>query len=438
MVLSALALVACNPLNTTTATLDPTSVKVSSALFSIPSSLSGAAPAGTTAGSSRSLLSDALVNQTVESYYGYTRAQILIGSLVADFVKTFVVAIEAFKVNGQSIIGQSISYDGIVSQPGSLNPVVWTSLGDGRYKFEQYKKAAVDATPEKVFVLNLAYRLEGLETVVAGTMVIDVSKTDWSTPPAGEKAPDWLKVSFDSAKGGKTWMSLELQGYRSFKDLGVDGTQNTIIELTRDSQGTVTAVSNSMVKNSRHFVWNGYTQDTNGAEVLNTSSTGETRFYVFQGMATPENKATVSMAMAVDNYDPAKLYTDYAIGAVVQKFIRDRIVNNYDFDGKSDGAGDEGTEIMNMLNQLPDVALTNASSPAEILAALKATPDGYRTDGVIDFLIGIMSVENPAYFAQNAYQSNGATTPLGFHTPADLNDLVPITETSVEGLNITF
>lgn len=229
-------------------------------------------------------------------------------------------------------------------------------------------------------------------------------------------------------------MRLEIQGYRSFADIGAN-VQNTIIELTKDSSGLVTATSNSLVPGSRHFVWDGYTKTTASEEELNLGSTPETRYYIFQGKATADNKSTIQLAMAKGDYTDATVYTQYSIGEVLKKLFGERVINNYDFNGSDpNGTGDE---ILSLLNTYADPQVSDTSTPSEILAALLDTQEALSAspEVLVDYLVAIMQVSNPACFNALTYQNHGSVLP-GY--PTDLTDLEVITKGTVDGLNISF
>lgn len=421
----------------TPAAISPSTVTVSAAIVAVPSSLSG----DTTV---RTLNSDSWVSGSVQSFYAYARDQVKVAARAAISVKTLIEAVEA-----TGLIGQSVNLTKFNST--TQEKYSWKSLGGDAYLLEKWVAAGAAAGEgSKSFELRLTYRLdaEGV-TQVAGDFI-------WN-PDAGvvqtavlkeEVGAQWVKIDFDSAKNGQVWTKVSVQHYRSFKDIGYDNFQNTIIELTRNSLGEVTATGNSVVPGSRHFVWNGYSKADAG-DTLNTAAASETRYYLFAGKAKSGDKASVRLAMPTDNYTASTVYSDYAIGAVLKQLFRDRLVKDYDFGGKGQ-ASDLGHAIMANLNtlntgtgqQLDTVNYEN-NTPAQVLQALKDAQAklvslNQSANDMIDFLVSIMGVENPAYFAASTYLTNGSAAPSGYFAPSELDDLPAISEAAVDGLSLGF
>lgn len=457
LILAVAALASCElltgPAPKPAAKVDPSALKVSGSLITVPSSLTGTAGSLGALGSTRTEASDLLVKASVSSYYSYARNQVEIGAQVADYLKQLIQNLEAVKIGTRPLIGLDFNYDGVANDPAKVDPVKWTSLGDHAYTLEVFRRKGDGV--EKSAHLDLKYRLEGETTQVSGSLTVNVALSEWDPPQEGEKHPDWIRAAFDSSREGKTWMKLEVQGYRSFKDLGSTALQNTILELTRDSLGTVSATSSSVVPHSRHFVWNGYL-DANPGETLNTAAPGETRYYIFRGLASGENKSTVSLAMAKENYDPSTVFADYSIGKVLAQLFRDRLVNNYLFNVEdADSTGNKVMDTLNSINKTSDpvgpqlsYAPGAQSTPAEVAASLGAvqTTDFYKNSPlmnegsrtVIEYLDSVMKVSNPAYFDSLVFQSYGASTPAGFPAPADVEKLTPVAKAAVDDLSLGF
>jgi hypothetical protein len=198
---------------------------------------------------------------------------------------------------------------------------------------------------------------------------------------------------------------------------------------------------------SRHFVWNGYTLDASNEEVLNTGVTAETRYYVAAGTANTANQATVYLGIPL-NPIGTMVFTENGIGTLVGQLFADRLNNDYDFDGSQDTAADQGHEIIALLNTINGgTPLLNTSgsvysnTAADIFASLQAAKVNLGTPGndYVDYLIGMMSVTNPAYFTESTYQGYGPTVPSGWPTLAepDARALLP-TQASVDAMDIAF
>lgn len=432
LVLSVLFLGSCQLMNPVPAEVNPNGVSLSNLIVQVPSSLSGE-------GDSRTLDSNQWVAGSVEAYYRFARDQVKIGAVSARFVKNLVAKLESITLaSGKKLVGSKISFEHTNTE-GTLK-TAWSSLGGESYRLEQW------SNDNKSLELTLNYRLDSNETTqVSGTMTVNVANTDWALPPTGEKRPDWIQVKFDSSRSGSAWIEIAVQGYRAMADIGETGLQNTIIQLTRDADGGVSAVSQTRVGLSRHFVWNGYTKNESNSEFVNANASAETRYYSFLGRATPENKATVSLALPTAGYAPSTLFTDYAIGKVISQLFYDRIVKNYDFDGAKDTTSDEGLEVLAILKLFdPSIdTLTPASNtPQSLLAALKRTQTALNNaqtpSSIVDFFVDMMQVENPAYFEGQTYKSNGATAPASWLTATQLEGLVPLSQEAVDNLALNY
>lgn len=406
-------------------------VPASGAVVLIPGSLSGEDEAASSS-SARSALSDAWVGSTVEAYHAFARGQVRFASQAARFLKTLLSDLEAVEgPRGGKLIGSEVS----LTLSGPERKLAWTHLGERNYRLEVWTQ---DETPEvwaKALELTLAYRqtASGAWAVSGSLMTIPV-RAGWDLPPTGEKRPEALRASFDSDRNGETWMRLEVEGYRSFADLEAGALQNTLLEATRNSAGTVSVVSLTRLEGSRHFVWNGYLDSASGADVLNPEAAPVTEYYAFRGQANADNQATVELGFPTES-----------LGTRMARLFTERLNNNYDFNAAADTDSDEGREVLAVLAQFSTAALdleTYDNSPETVAQALEDTQTALadRTDEerlIVDFLVDLFQVQNLSYFQGTSYQGQGEA-PEGYPAPATVTSLSPMELASVDTLDLAY
>ena len=383
--------------------------KLSTVFFGVPTSFTGQTAQQSLA--MRSVTSDAWVKSSVGSYYNTVRAQVRFGAEVARSLKALLLRLEQVKIADTYLMD---SVTNLTHIDGDGNKFRWTTEGAGVFFLEMW--AADDSKG-----LELRFTRDG--THYSGTAVAFPASLGWTDPVSPLKNPDWVKAEFDTDSDGlgTARLAFSIQGFRYHADLD-PGLENGNIVLTRDSAGVVELGSIIRGDNSRHFLWNGYTLNTSNVEVLNSSISGETRYYVAAGVANTANQATVYLGIptAVDEF----VFTDNGIGDLVGALFADRLNNDYDFDGSTDIGNEHGQEIVALLNSINTSGPTlNTTGPvytntvADIVASLQATLS--TANDTRDYLLAMMSVTNPAYFQQTTYQGYGASVPAGWLTLAE-------------------
>jgi hypothetical protein len=405
--------------------------QVSSAFFDVPTSLTGASDPRSPG--SRSIESDAMVRSTIGSYYAMVRGQVAFGVEAARSLKALLVQLEHVKIGDSYLLDSETSLTHTAADGRKYR---WTTEAPGTFFLEVW---AADGTK------SLELRFTRAAARYSGTAVASPSSLGWAEPAAPAKLPDWVSVDFDTDSDGSGTARLEVsaEDFRYHGDLD-PGLENALMVLTRDSIGVVRLGSVVRGDNSRHFVWNGYTRDASNVEVLNTGASSETRYYVAAGTATADNHATVYLGIPLAPVD-ATVFVASGVGSLVGDVFAARLNNDYDFDGPSLDPGlDHGHEIIDALNTI------NSSSPlldfdntaAETLAALVAAQGNLGTPSLtVDYLAGIMAVENPACFDSTTVTAWGAATPAGWPVlaEADARALLPASgQAAVDAMSISF
>ena len=373
-----------------------------------------------------------MVAATIGSYYAMVRGQVAFGVEAARSLKALLLDLEQVRIGDAYLLDAETNLTHTAPDGRKYR---WTTEAPGTFFLEVW---AADATK------SLELRFTHAADHYSGTAVASPASLGWAEPVTPARRPDWVSVDFDTDSDGSATARLEIsaEGFRYHGDLD-PGLENGLIVLTRDTSGVVRLGSIVRGENSRHFVWNGYLKDTSNAEVLNTGATSETRYYVAAGAATADNHATVYLGIPVSPVDSA-VFLANGIGSLVGGVFAARLNNDYDFDGSQDAPLDTGHEIIDQLN------LVNGNSPlldysntaAETLAALVAAQGNLGTPNLtVDYLAGIMSVENPAYFDSATVSSWGTTTPAGWPTlaEADARALLPSgAQAAVDGMSLGF
>ena len=380
----------------------------STAFFGVPPALSANQ-------SGKTLTSDGWVTSSVKSYYEYVRGQVRFGANVAEAVKAFLEDLEQVQYGGGYLLDSTVNAT-ITDASGTLR---WTTIGGGEYLLEKW-----DAADVKILELDFS-RVSGryFGTVIMSSAVLPVAA-------AGLKTPDMISIAFDSANpadGGAATLVIKASDFRAHTDLAVgvggadesaSGQEDIIISLKKDSSGTMTLGSIAKVINSRHFVWNGYTYES----VLNPAAAPETRYYTAAGSCSSAGLATVHLGIPLI-FD-ADVFTNNGVGSIVAALFTGRLNNDYAFDG----SGTTGHTVITTLNGLAAVnpKLNDApynSTPAQVYLALgqaKAFLDGADTpNDMVDYLVSMMSILNPAYFNANDYTGFGAVAPAAGYPALD-------------------
>ena len=407
--------------------------KPSGAFFSIPTSLTG--PNGSSGLHARTLTSDGWVTASVERYYGMVRDQVRFGAAVAQSLKSLLRDLEQVKIGDAYLLDSETD---ITHTSGDGRKFRWSTETAGSFFLEIW---AADSSK------SLELRFTRTGTRYEGTAVASPASLGWPDPAPPIEKPLWVKAEFDTDSDGlgTARLAISVQAFRYHADLD-PGLENGSIVLTKDSTGLVRLGSVIRGEGSRHFLWNGYLRDTSNEEVLNTGVTAETRYYVAAGIANTTNQASVYLGIPLDPIGTT-VFTDNGIGTLVGQLFADRLNNDYDFDGSGETVPDQGHEIIALLNAsngaAPDLDTVTYSnnSTEEIFATLQAVQTNLGEPGndYVDYLIGMMSVTNPAYFTESTYQGYGSTVPSGWPTltEPDARALLP-TQDSVDAMDIAF
>jgi hypothetical protein len=442
LMMSALLFSSCSKEDETDPSATPA---VSSAIFEIPTSLTGEAV------SSRSVTSDAKVGNNVKGYYELARSQVKIARSASTSIRNLIADFEAVSIKGVSLFDYP---DNIQHTENDGSKIKWTVQGNNTFLFEKWKDVSTDVSPN-AYLKTVEFTLTRNTPHYSGTVILKAEDSSWTPSSTGVQSPEVYKIVFDNNSDGNGLHTLDiyLQDFRFSADLETGTYEDAILKFTKDSAGAVTLASLIYVPGSRHFVWDGYTKNASNVEVLNTGSTPETRCYVITGKADASNRATINLSLPKEDFVAATMLTQYSIGAVIRQLFADRLNNNYSFDYDAAGTNNynEGHEIIGFINTINTNAGNNTvlldtitpvseNTPTRVFDALTAVnaalADGAPGKEAIEFFLGIMSVENPAYFNGSSYVGNGATTPAGYITPAELSSLSYPTEDEVKDLNL--
>lgn len=397
------ALAACVPDAPLSAANNP-----SSAFFDVPPALVG----DLAARSARTATSDAWVASAVESYYEYVRGQVRFGAELAAGVRNLIGDLESVAWGDGFLLDQDVA---LIEGSNAEAKFRWKTLATGSWSLEWWK---LDDTK----ILELAFTRDGGR--YAGEVLVN-GVTFAEGLAAGLDAPDMVRVAFDSDSdgAGTSTLYVEVEDFRAHPDLDdgiVGGEEDLVISLSKDPSGTVSIGSIARVTNSRHFVWNGY--DYAGA--LDTGSTAETRYYVAAGAGTLSGLATVHLGIPVTV--AADAFTGYGVGDLVAQLLTDRLNNDYQFD-----ADTTGWEVVTTLNTFADPQLATGATVAdytntvaEVRDALLDTQAGLVAlsqppENIVDYLVDMTAIENPAYFDASGYTGYGAAPGSGY---PDLGD----------------
>lgn len=416
----ALILAGCQLADPAPAKTTQANLRVSQALVQVPASLSGSTTV-------RTLASDSQVASSVQAYFGYAKGQIVMTAAAARHVRGIVQAIESL-----GLIGKRLDLS-VTNQAGEY--FEWKSLAGRQYTLDKYTD---NTKANRSFHLDLTYRQDASDnTQASGYMTVEVAHTDWPTPAAGEKAPDWIRLDFDTSRddSGTAWVQAQVQGYQCFADIGsIDPAAviNSKVILTRDQTGQVTAVGASYVPSSPHFVWDAY----NYSGALNPGAAGETRWYLFKGVASASDKATISLAIPA-NYSGEGVFATDSLGQVLRQLFRDRLAGDYDF---GPGVSDNGAAVMAQINLLSTEPDISASSTAdEVRAALgSAQAHAPTPNDTLDYLVSMTGIANPAYFHATTYSGHTTAPDATWPAASELDSLTLPAAAEVTGMNLGF
>ncbi len=405
-------LFSCNPTPPVSSTNAP-----SAAFFDIPAALS-AEQSGT-----KSAASDAMVASTMAYYYGCVRGQVHFGADVAAGIKAILQNLEAIEYGDGFLLDSNVN----ATVTDSSGTIRWQTKDADSYLLEKW-----DLSNAKLLELDFS-RVSGR---YYGTAI--VSGAVFTAPPSGYKNPDMISVAFDSANpanSGAATLLIKASSFRvhpglasisALNDDQANGQEDIILSFTRDSSGAVTLGSIGRAVNSRHFVWNGY--DYTGA--LNLSASTETRYYTAAGVCNASGLATVHLGIPATF--GSDVFTAYGAGSLVAQLFTDRLNNDYQFDASNTGHG-----IIDMVNLIPAVSpeLDYSNSVSEVILALGQAQGALGTpNDMVDYLVAIMAVTNPAYFDASRYVTYGSA-PAGYSTlgDADARAMLP-SVTAVDAL----
>jgi len=428
----------------------------SAAFFAIPESLTGSGSTPSASAARAISVSDTVADDvagTVEAYFAMVRDQVRFGADVADSVKTLISELEVMKFGDTFLLDWPTDLNG---QTGSDGVYSWTVVTAGSaWKLEKWTLYAdSDSLGTDYKEFELYFEKSG--GAYKGYVILNGDEAFDRDPDAGEVMPAMMRIEFDSGITDPTiaTLTLKLQDFRSIADIYdadvADDFEDAIIKLSKDlTTGAVSVASSIRVPNSRHFVWNGY----DNTDTLNTASdTPETRFYCARGISsgTAADLARVGLGLPL-SYDTGveALGDANALGAMIAQLMTDRLNNDYDF-----GGGELGHTILSNLNSVPGITLdvdTWDNSSADVISALGTVRDylaasdpadaNYASNQAsldnVSFLLGIMSVTNPVYFASSSYTGYGSAPSGDYPDAADLTLTLP-SVTEVTDLAIAF
>ncbi|OHD11283.1 MAG: hypothetical protein A2086_12845 [Spirochaetes bacterium GWD1_27_9] len=434
------------PSTTTTTTTTISSSIANKVIIDIPTSLTTETTTKTSSIIEKTFVvspDQQLLKTTVSGYYSLVRTQLRLASDLSKIIKTTLSNLETVNINNIPLfkLTTTVSY----TEDSTQNKLKFTSKGNDQYLLEYWRKQT-SGSYEKFFEMPFTYLTSGGTVEVRGYVTIDTTSDKSIKSENGDKKPELVRIDFDSNLNstGKQYMKVSLYKFRFHRDLDQNASdQNGIVELTKNTDGSIEITGNIMVPGSRWFVWNGYKYDN----TVDTTSASETRYYVFTGKATTDNKATVNLGLAESTYTDATVFTDYSIGTVIKRLYTDRLNNNYAFESSQNSYGKTIITILNTFNtgypqyQL-DTTNYNNNTPEKVYAAIKNGVERAsilsQSNYMVNYLLALMEVENPAYFVQNDYSGYGSTAPTGFITKAEIDTINVIPKATVTNLTVSF
>lgn len=432
---------------------------VSDAIIDVPSSLSGAVTISKDMMipySKAGLTVSQKVSATISIYYALVREQIKVAAFDAKYVKALIQELEKVTINGKTLFENTTEVTHTATNGDKLKFAPTANANE--YVFEIWMQQA-DNSYAKFFEMTFTY-IKGDKVVVRGTAIANLNNNPRITAATNGKNPDWAKLEFDTNKDntGKGWMKIYVNGFQFNSDLDTgttDGYQECIIELTKETDGSITAKGNTQVPGSRWFVWNGMNYDN----TVNTSSTPEKRYYVFTGKSNTNNLSTVNLAIASGNYtNDDTVFTDFSISAVLRQLFTDKLNNNYDFGNSVTGHG--LINVLNLANTGTQYILdttTYANTSTAVYDAIKNADITINTDTTDDdsvqnadlrYFRRIFEIGNPSYFEEAKYTAYNSTyvdgdqAPTGYYTSSDVATITPVTRADIatlqaDGINFT-
>lgn len=383
---------------------------------------------------------DKMLRRTMKDYYSLVKSQLKLANGFSKIIKDTVSKFENIKIGDVELfkIQSEIKH----TEDSTGNKIKFTPKGNDNFLFEYWIKQS-DGSYEKFIEMDFTYVQKDGGSQVKGNLTLNTKADKSIKSENGDKKAETVKIDFDSDKNGKRYMKISLNNFKFCRDLDKSAKdQNAVLELVKDSSGDVEISGNILVTGSRWFVWNGYKSDN----TIDLTSNYETRYYVFTGKVNSNNKATVNIGIAKDDYTDENVFTDYAIGKVIKDLYAQRLNKNYSFSSESNNSGRVLIKTMNFILKLSGensllLDETGDNTSEQLYKSFKKALEKITTaaDKVYpNFLVSLMEADNPVYFIEGDYLSYGSVTPEGFFSKSDIDSILKISKSEVDNLSLKF